>query len=129
MCIIFNVKRFLLFIVLFFSILNSFSFIYSQVPLINEKNLNDVMFLYNVATSSNRHQFYDGGNGLDTIRLQLHAGMVSDSKFLADIIRFDYYLQNNFDISSKKGKGSVFNFAVFDLAIRNIEVLEIELID
>ena len=75
-----------------------------------------------------RKSHFDGGKGKDTVKLILQPYEYKSPTFLADLIRFQYFLINNYNPKRMSGQGPIFSFKSFALMIRNVEVLEIQLL-
>lgn len=90
---------------------------------------NNAVFNYRSGDQYLGPAHYDGGYGIDTLKIKISPEEYENPKFLADIIGFSYYLQNTLDISSKAGEGDTFQFSSWDVSIQNIEILEIEVIE
>ena len=72
--------------------------------------------------------YFDGGRGIDVVRLRLIIEEIDQSALLSDLIRFHYFINHNYSTSSSSGSGPVFSFHSINLSVRNIEVLEIDMI-
>jgi len=74
-----------------------------------------------------RGDFYDGGKGHDILHLVLTAEEWADQGVQADIKAFEAFLAESANDCGSRGK--VFEFASFDLSVRNFEELKIEVGD
>ncbi len=76
---------------------------------------------YTLAENLGAHDVYDGGKGIDTLRLTLTTAEADLAK--DDIAAFRAFLVHNENPHSDGGK--TFQFTSFDLDVRNFEALEI----
>ena len=94
----------------------------------HDRDKTDLIAHFTPSKQKNGKFYYDGGKGMDVLRLYLTRSEIKKPKFQADMIRIQYYFHNIANPHSKTGKGTDFPFGSFDLIIRNVEILEIEFI-
>lgn len=94
----------------------------------------DDLLLYSMAgnlgadfTDIDTHDVYDGGSGCDTLVLELTHGEYLLASVQADIEAFESFLEDKAHPRSDHGK--TFHFQSFDLDARNLEALEIRLVN
>lgn len=94
----------------------------------------DDVLLYSMAgnlgagfVDAGAHDLYDGGSGIDTLRLELTYGEFLLDSVRQDIAAFEAFLDARANPRSDHGK--TFEFKSFDLDARNFEALDVALVN
>ncbi|MCB1869389.1 MAG: VWD domain-containing protein, partial [Gammaproteobacteria bacterium] len=90
------------------------------------RNGDDVL-TYNLSENIGSTDYYDGGYHNDTLRLVLNREQYETPGILQDIAQFEQFLANN--ANPNTAGGPVFQFTAFNLTVRNIEQLELVIVD
>jgi VCBS repeat-containing protein len=82
---------------------------------------------YTLAENRGASDYYDGGKGVDTLRLTLTHAELQLASVQQDIAAFEAFLDRRANPHGEHGK--VFHFRSFELDVRNFEALEIRLLN
>ena len=88
---------------------------------------NDVL-IYNMSENAGATDMYDGGSGIDTLRLLLTTAQHQSAAVQADLAAFQAFLNDN-TLPNGQANNREFRFTAFDLRVSKIENLQIEIVD
>ena len=87
---------------------------------------NDVL-IYNMSENAGATDIYDGGSGIDTLRLVLTNAQYQSAAVQTDLANLQQFLNSN-TLPNSQANNREFRFTAFDLSVSKIENLQIEVV-